>query len=555
MSIYLICIYLSIGALFAATIVLVQRRNNHERKVIQNLKQKNSTLYIKYDLETKEIVINNEFNYMNLDVSKLVASACKDDVFNESIREMIKNNSIYNCQKEYGDKIYSFSFTHKEKVDNYSILRCDYNVEKTIEPVVLKNMDDLKKIHDETYNKGAALYYLNIKEFNVVNQRYGQKCGDYVLEVLKTRFAKLEKNKAVSTCYLGADQFAIYYDKNNLTNKKAMHFIKETTKKLTKTIDVGYLTLDLLFGVGVCVGDFETLDEFIKRAYVASDYAKKRKKYNIVMYNESMKKEDDLMDMCERELETILEHKDVSFTYNPVFYHAKSKFIGYIGSPAFSNHYIKIDALRRIARQKGCDEQLVGHLIESQLISYLKKRPKKSSKLFINLNLGDLPIFLEKYLSNSAYSDCKVVICLNVKKGYEMLNKFSNISATISKIIEEGIEFSVEINYANMYNYDYILKNARYLVLDETMLGVANTAHAKNKFLNIIELAKTYDLDLFATDVKEYMEYENLLKYDINYFSGSYFGKGNKKPNEIELSKTKIFAKFIKDSKKGKKGK
>ena len=134
-----------------------------------------------------------------------------------------------------------------------------------------------------------------------------------------------------------------------------------------------------------------------------------------------------------------------------------------------------------------------------------------------------------------------------------MLNKFSHISSTISKIIEEGIEFALEINYSNMYNYDYVLKNSHYLILDDSIVSNMNNIVAKNKFLNIIELAKTYEWEWFAIDVKEYIQYENLLKYDVNYFSGSYFGKGAKKPNEIEQSKTKIFAKFIKDSKKSKK--
>ena len=136
-----------------------------------------------------------------------------------------------------------------------------------------------------------------------------------------------------------------------------------------------------------------------------------------------------------------------------------------------------------------------------------------------------------------------------------MLNKYSYISSTISKMIEEGIEFALEINYSTMYNYDYILKNASYLVLDDSIVSNMNNAMVKNRFLNILELAKTYELELFAVDVKEYIQYENLLKYDVRYFSGSYFGKGAKKPNEIEQSKTKIFAKFIKDSKKGKKNK
>ena len=53
-------------------------------------------------------------------------------------------------------------------------------------------------------------------------------------------------------------------------------------KKITKTIDIGCVSIDLVIGVGICIGKYEELDSFIDCAYVASDYANKRKKYNIV---------------------------------------------------------------------------------------------------------------------------------------------------------------------------------------------------------------------------------------------------------------------------------
>ena len=556
MSIYLICIYFFIGTLsallLAGIIILINNRNKNERNVIQNLKQKRSTLYIKYNLKTGEIIINNHYACLNIEISKYIVNLSKDDAFIENMKNISNGLDIYDCEGQIGNEKVYFVFSFKEKIDDYIILKCDYNIEKHIDPIIMKCIDDIKKIHSNSENKKACLYHLNIKDFNTVNQRYGQKCGDYVLEVIKKRISKVEKGN-LHCCYLGGDQFAVYYNSRNINRKKSMKIIKEIYKKLTKPIDVGYIYLDLNFGVGVCVGNYETLDKFIKGAYVASDYARKRKKYNIVMYNETMKLEDDMIESCERELNLIFEKKEISINYNPVFYHVKSKFIGYISNPIFSNMTVQYDILRDLASQKEKEEALLATMIDNQLINYLKKRPKKSSKLFINLMLEDLPVFLEIYLSNPAYSDCKIVICLNVKKGYEMLNKFSYISSTIGKIIGEGIELALEINYSNMYNYDYILKNASYLILDDTIVSNMDNTLAKNKFLNIIELAKTYDLELFAVDVKEYIQFENLLKYNVHYFSGSYFGKGARKPNEIEQSKTKIFAKFIKDSKKNKK--
>ena len=556
MSIYLLCIYFLMGMLAILAVfwvlIAVMSRDRNGKQILINLKQKRTTLYLKYDLKTKEVSINSQYNHLSLDIGKYLAKMFEQKDFIKNIRKNSKESNVYMCEEKFDDKIFYFNFSFREDNEEFVILRCDYTVEKIVEPVVLKSIDDIKKIHSESENKNAVLSYMNIKDFNSVNQRYGQRCGDYVLEVIKTRFSKLERNK-LQCCYLGADQFAVYYNSKRVNKKRAMNLMKQINRKLTRPVDVGYMNLNMIFGSGVCVGEYESLDQFIKCAYVAADYAKKRKHYNIVMYNDMMKLEDEVVNNCEKELEWILSNKEININYNPVFYHVKSKFVGYISNPVFSVPSIKYSALKNFANQRELGDELVSAVIDNQLINYLKKRPKKSSKLFINLSLEELPVFLETYLSNSAYGDCKIVVCLNVKKGYEMINKFSSISSTISKMIEEGIEFALEINYSNMYNYDYILKNANYLILDDSIVSNMNNTLVKNRFLNILELARIYELELFAVDVKEYIQFENLLKYDVHYFSGSYFGKGAKKPNEIEQSKTKIFAKFIKDSKKNKK--
>ena len=81
-----------------------------------------------------------------------------------------------------------------------------------------------------------------------------------------------------------------------------MKFIVNINKKLSKSIDVGYMNIDVSFGIGVCIGKYNDLEEFIKGAYIASDYAKKRKNYNIVIYNEGMKLEENIIGLCEDEI-------------------------------------------------------------------------------------------------------------------------------------------------------------------------------------------------------------------------------------------------------------
>jgi len=552
MSIYLKCIYFLAATLtvvigFFVVILIVNKVKNKKVKV-ENIKQKKSSLYIKYNLKNREITINN-YTYLNIDVSKNIVNVSRKEEFFDKVNNLQKNtNEKINYIEKTDNFIIDLTFSYRDTIDDCVVLRCDYSVEKIIKPVTLMNIEEMKKIHENSKEKTAAFYHLNIKDFNSINHRYGQNCGDYILETIKYRLSKIEK-KHLYKGYIGSDKFVIYFNKK-IKKKRAIKLIKNINKKISKPLDIGYINIDLIFGIGICVGKYDNLNEFINGAYVASDYAKKRKKYNMVIYNEGMNLEGNVIGICEEEISNVIDDKIVNIDYNPVFYYSKSKFVGYISNVVFGNKLIDFDKIKNVATQKNKIDQFMIAIIDNQLISYIKKRPNKSSKLFINLKLEDLATFLEVYLSNPSYSDCKIVICLDVRRGYEMINKFSNISSNISKIIQEGIEFALLINYNNMYDYDYIMKNASYLILDGTIVSNMNTTLSKNKVINLFELAKNYELDLFALDIKEYIEFENLIKYNVHYFSGPYFGKSAKKPNEIEQSKTRIFAKFMKDSKK-----
>ena len=173
MSIYLVCIYFMVGILAALAviymIILVVNRNYTEKNAIQNLRQKKATLYIKYDLKTQEIIINSKYSYSNLDIGKYILDICKDETFISNIKESTKDSTSFTYERKANDKIYYFTFFCRGKADRFTVLRCDYNIEKTIENVVLKSIDDVKLIHenniDGMLSMNMSLLNLSAKGF------------------------------------------------------------------------------------------------------------------------------------------------------------------------------------------------------------------------------------------------------------------------------------------------------------------------------------------------------------------------------------------------------
>ena len=550
---YLNSIYILLGvfilmiiAFVTYTIIIKKRKSNR-----YNLDLREYTLYLKYNLRTKKLTIEN-YQQEDLVTAKAIHDFSVGESFHQDLLDAKKNHdsSFHYVLKLDGYEKH-FSFTFKQMIGSNAIIKCEVLNQERKEDMYLKTVDDLRVEHSLAKNKNAVFYYVNIKDFNSLNQRYGRTYGDYILEIIRARLNSIRKYKC-SSAYVGSAQYAVYVNKK-LSKRKAIKFAKEIVKVLTKPIQEKYLMLDIGVGIGLCIGAYENFDEFVKYAYVAADYAKNRLNYNIILYTDSMKSEENLVIACQREVTRIINTGKVDLNYSPVYNPKRNKYVGYISTPMFSNLFVSMDKVKQVATQSDKVNELMYAIYKKQLVSFIKRRPNKQSKLVIFARLEDLASFIEVYFSERSFQECKIILCLDVKKGYEMINKFSNITSNINRLLNEGIELGVVINQANMYDYDYILRIANYLILDKSVITVSKNNLIENKLLNMIELAKTYNLDLFATDVDEYLEFECLLKYKVEYITGTYLGGAASTPTAIEYTRTRLLSKIIKDSLKIKK--
>lgn len=532
--------------LIVYTIVVKRRKSNK-----YNFDLREYTLYLKYNLRTKKVTIEN-YQQEDLITAKAINDFCMEDSFHQDLLNAKKSDDAsFNYVLKLDGYEKQFTFTFKETIGSNAIIKCDILNQEKKEDMYLKTLDDLRVQHSLAKKKNAAFYYINIKDFNSLNQRYGRTYGDYILEIIRSRLNNIKKYKCDSA-YVGAAQYALYVNKK-LSKRKAIKFANSIVETLTKPIKEKYLMLDIAVGIGLCLGEYEDFDDFVKYSFVAADYAKNRLNYNVILYTEAMKSEENLVIACQREINKVINSGTVNLNYAPVYNPKKNKYIGYISEPTFDNLFISVDKIKQAATQFDKVNELMRTIYKRQLVAFIKKRPNKQAKLVLHAKLEDLASFIEVYFSERSFQDCKIILCLNVKKGYEMINKFSNISNNINRLINEGVELAVMINPSNMYDYDYILRISDYLILDKSVVSVSKNNLIENRLLNMIELANSYNLDLFAINVDEYLEFECLLKYKVVYISGTYLGGNASTPTEIEYTRTRLLSKIIKDSLKLKK--
>ncbi|MFN4190212.1 MAG: GGDEF domain-containing protein [Pseudothermotoga sp.] len=122
-------------------------------------------------------------------------------------------------------------------------------------------------------NKRVSLFFIDLKDFKQVNDKYGHVFGDQVLEIIASRIEKSVRSSDVVARF-GGDEFVVLaynctrHDSTNLAEKMAQS-IEEPVEYEGRTISVG-----VNIGIAVYPEDGQDIDELIKLADIAMYNAK-----------------------------------------------------------------------------------------------------------------------------------------------------------------------------------------------------------------------------------------------------------------------------------------
>ena len=222
-----------------------------------DIQMREYSLYIKYNFRTKKSVIEN---YQMIDqeaYDKLEEYVTTDD-FHSSILDAKKSESgTFTYEVRHSNFDLHYTFIVKDVNTSSVVIKCEVIHQEKKDSIYLKTLDDLKMEHSMATSKHAGFFYINIKDFNSLNQRYGRVYGDYILEILRNRLNAVHKYKC-SSAYVGGAQYAVYVNKK-FSKRRAINFANHLVKALTKPIDDKYLMLDISVGIGVCIAEYEDL--------------------------------------------------------------------------------------------------------------------------------------------------------------------------------------------------------------------------------------------------------------------------------------------------------
>ena len=511
--------------------------------------KKEVNLFIKYNLKTKEVGVSNIDN-LDLDFGKIIENLKKNEEFQGKVNDFINNsqNDDYTLsfvnKKQVKTLVFKFKSYNKE--DKTVIIKCTYRRDfKEDKTYKLLDVKTFKEKYAKDNTKGT-LYYINVTDFNLINQRYGETTGDYVLYILKKRLKQLENYYRVPA-YMGKDHFLLYVTKR-IDDKRIQKLARLIIKELVKPIDINGLFIELGINIGVSKNVEGDIGEFINHAYIASEHCKEAKE-EIIVYNDKLRSAEMAAFHSKKELDQILDKSRINLKYLPIYSFDNNKVIGYISEMDLNNSNVNFDKIRNYAVQNNSYEKFIDIYFKSHIFSFMKKRPYKRSKLLLNLKLEDVIEFHEFIMSDNTFVGTKIIINLDVRKGFDVINRKPQVMETLNKINNQRIEIALLINENLFYEYDSLLKITNYIILNKNLVrNIHEDNLGKNKLDELIKKAKQYNLAFIATDINEYLELETLLKREIKLMSGTYFSPWEKTPSEIEYSKTKKLTHLLKNN-------
>ncbi len=167
------------------------------------------------------------------------------------------------------------------------------------------------------YGQRCAVMHLDIHKFKLLNDVFGQECGDAVLQQVAERI-RSSCRATDSPARLGADEFAILLE--NIETDMCTRIAKKLVDAIEQPIDIQGHSHPIVIAIGISVypDTASNADDLLKQADEALQRAKRSHSLKYVSFSEKYKREWTRQQVLERDLAGAISHGDLALVYQPI---------------------------------------------------------------------------------------------------------------------------------------------------------------------------------------------------------------------------------------------
>jgi diguanylate cyclase (GGDEF)-like protein len=387
--------------------------------------------------------------------------------------------------------------------------------------------------------KKAALLYLDVDDFKIINDTYGHKVGDDLLKafcrVVKGSIINVEIHpKDVHFTRLSGDEFAVML--LHATALEAQTLADEILKEFETPLVLSKNKIFVSASMGIAddILNSDNTQELFRKADAAMYYAKRRGKNNVKVFDSQVEHEQVNRKNIAQTLQTQIEQDKIDLRFLPI-YSSSSKKVESVELifDAFSDELkdIELKELLAIAKEFKLQEKLDMWLIKS-CFSLLSQHKEDIQALQIRFHIN----ITSFELSDEDYTDlfCQLLldhdispetICIEINET-AVLEGNEHVDVVLQKFNEMGItlildDFGVEQTaISQMVKYPI-----HALKIHESFIQQIDTHEHKSKLVvqSIISMAKTCGLEVIAEGVNNLDQFYCLQEMGCDKVQGLVF--------------------------------
>jgi len=380
-----------------------------------------------------------------------------------------------------------------------------------------------KMLVDITAKSYLAIFDIHL--FKEINDFYGYKIGDIVLQNLALRVQKYFVDSDMDVYHLNGDEFAVVAKKSRISEdgflEKLTQFLQHN-KNEEIVIDEN-LTISVRLTCGVAFGG----DAIVNYADIAHKQAKKSNK-DILIYTDAINTDEEYKKNLEwsSELKSAIEEGRIQAYFQPIVNYKTSKIDKYEtlmrlikkdGEVVTPIHFLEIAKKTRMYK----------YLTKIIVTQAFEKFSHTHFTFSINLSIEDITTnSIDSWFFDLATQkgiNKQLVIELVESEGiesYEAVNKF------IQKAKEQGMRIAIDDFGTGYSNFEYLMKlNADFIKLDGSLMREIDTDEKLCGVVEtIISFAQKNNIAVIGEFIATEAIYDKTISLGIEFGQGYYLG-------------------------------
>jgi diguanylate cyclase (GGDEF)-like protein/PAS domain S-box-containing protein len=399
----------------------------------------------------------------------------------------------------------------------------------------------MQRLHEEfikarRHNFLHAFLFIDLDNFKKVNDSYGHKVGDLLLqEVTKTLKNIVREEDFIAR--MSGDEFAILISNINKTEAEAAKDIKEICNKILKKlsepfiIDTHKLEIGASIGIKLFPDSEKTAQDVIIHADTAMYQAKHQGKNQFVFFDKSIELELRQISLLEEEIKNGFDNNEFKQFYQPkintkndLIYGAelltrwKHPSKGILYPKSFIDKVTELNLINKftiLALHSACDFiQKHGEYLQGTLAINISSKELLSTSFEKNLI---------SIINSYKISPSKIELEITEN---ELIKNFDLALEQIDKLQRFGIQFSID-DFGTGYSSITYLKQLPFntLKIDRSFLQNLNNNQDRELIEVIVNMAKIFHMNVVAEGIENKFDLDFIKKHDIVLYQGNYFSK------------------------------